>query len=196
MYSEPSLDAEFSHLLRGEVLNLAAGNKANVAGLTKTQSDAVTKLSQLPAFKNVLAAMQQQGDALKEWLTNENAEMVVPQLYSLDGQVTAIHKCMLDLLVVHALRYGIPRVTVIDGICRPDRFLAAAHLLVTAVFDAQFMPNGEKEMDLESIVANEVTSAHPVLMCSAPGYDASGRVEDLATQKNKSVVGIAIGMVD
>ena len=38
-----------------------------------------------------------------------------------------------------------------------------------------------------------MTSGHPVLLCSAPGYDASGRVEDLAAQLNKPVVGIAIG---
>jgi len=103
-FSEPSLDAEFSHLLRGEVLNLAA-TKTSVAGLSKSQGDAVTKLAQLPAFKNVLAALQQHGAALNEWLANENAELNVPQVYAVDGKTTAIHKCMLDLLTVHALRY-------------------------------------------------------------------------------------------
>lgn len=39
------------------------------------------------------------------------------------------------LLVVHALR--------------PDRFLAAAHLLVSAVFDDDFMPQADKVLDLQ-----------------------------------------------
>ncbi len=34
----------------------------------------------------------------------------------------------------------------------------------------------------------------PVLLCSVPGYDASGRVEDMAVEMNKSVTPIAIGI--
>ena len=30
-------------------------------------------------------------------------------------------------------------------------------------------------------------------MCSVPGYDASGRVDDLAAEMNKQVTSIAIG---
>ena len=33
----------------------------------------------------------------------------------------------------------------------------------------------------------------PVLMCSVPGYDASGRVDDLAAQLNKQITSVAIG---
>jgi len=32
-----------------------------------------------------------------------------------------------------------------------------------------------------------------VLMCAVPGYDASGRVDDLATELNKQMTSIAIG---
>jgi len=51
--------------------------------------------------------------------------------------------------------------------CRPDRFLASAHLLVTAVFDAQFMPTAEKEMDLASIVENEVNFISAIISAIA-----------------------------
>jgi len=34
----------------------------------------------------------------------------------------------------------------------------------------------------------------PVLMCSVPGYDASGLVRDLATEENKHITTISIGM--
>lgn len=33
----------------------------------------------------------------------------------------------------------------------------------------------------------------PVLMCSVPGYDASGHVEDLAAEQNTQITSIAIG---
>jgi len=36
-------------------------------------------------------------------------------------------------------------------------------------------------------------ASEPVLMCSLPGYDASSRVDDLATQLNRQITSIAIG---
>lgn len=33
----------------------------------------------------------------------------------------------------------------------------------------------------------------PVLMCSVPGYDASGLVRDLAAEENKHITSISIG---
>jgi len=33
----------------------------------------------------------------------------------------------------------------------------------------------------------------PVLMCSVPGYDPSGRVDDLATELGRQMTSIAIG---
>lgn len=36
-------------------------------------------------------------------------------------------------------------------------------------------------------------ASEPVLMCSLPGYDASNRVDDLATHLNKQITSIAIG---
>lgn len=35
----------------------------------------------------------------------------------------------------------------------------------------------------------------PVLMCSVPGYDASGHVEDLAAEQNTQITSIAIGNI-
>lgn len=49
---------------------------------------------------------------------------------------------------------------------------------------------------LQSIVETEITSSVPVLLCSVPGYDASGRVEDLATEMNRPVTSIAIGSAE
>lgn len=43
------------------------------------------------------------------------------------------------------------------------------------------------------IYSLKVKSDTPILMCSVPGYDASGRVDDLATQTNKKITSIAIG---
>lgn len=43
------------------------------------------------------------------------------------------------------------------------------------------------------IIAQQVKPNTPVLMCSVPGYDASGHVEDLAAEQNTQITSIAIG---
>ena len=40
----------------------------------------------------------------------------------------------------------------------------------------------------------QVKSSTPILLCSVTGYDASGRVDDLAAQQGKQCTSIAIGM--
>lgn len=42
-------------------------------------------------------------------------------------------------------------------------------------------------------VCVQVKPGTPVLMCSVPGYDASGLVRDLAAEQNKHITSISIG---
>ena len=76
---------------------------------------------------------------------------------------------------------------------RPDRLLASAHMFVVAALGQAFMQASEQELNLGDSVENEVKANTPILMCSVPGYDASGRVDDLATELNKPITAIAIG---
>lgn len=39
----------------------------------------------------------------------------------------------------------------------------------------------------------QVKASTPVLLCSVPGFDASGRVDDMAAELNKQITSIAIG---
>lgn len=39
----------------------------------------------------------------------------------------------------------------------------------------------------------QIKSNTPVLMCSVPGFDASGRLDDLAAELGKQITSIAIG---
>jgi len=39
----------------------------------------------------------------------------------------------------------------------------------------------------------QVKASTPVLLCSVPGFDASGRVDDMAAELNKQLTSIAIG---
>lgn len=42
----------------------------------------------------------------------------------------------------------------------------------------------------------QVKSSTPILLCSVTGYDASGRVDDLAAQQGKQCTSIAIGSAE
>jgi len=78
---------------------------------------------------------------------------------------------------------------------RQDRLLASAQQFVAAVFGPGFMQAAEQQLNLADVVESEIKSGTPILMCSAPGFDASGRVDDLAAELNKPITAIAIGML-
>lgn len=79
---------------------------------------------------------------------------------------------------------------------RPDRVIAAGQLFVAAVLGEDFMPAAETELDLAAIVETEFKSNVPALLCSVPGFDASGRVDDLAAELSKPISSIAIGSAE
>jgi dynein heavy chain 1 len=49
------------------------------------------------------------------------------------------------------------------------------------------------ELDLAKAIKDETNCKSPILFCSAPGFDASTKIESLARQLNKKFLSIAIG---
>lgn len=68
--------------------------------------------------------------------------------------------------------------------------------MLDAVLGESFMPAGDRELILAKIVDSKVKSGTPVLLCSALGFDASDRVDDLATELNRQITSIAIGSAE
>ena len=58
------------------------------------------------------------------------------------------------------------------------------------------MQSAEQELNLADVVENEIKSNTPILMCAAPGFETSGRVDDLATELNRQITSIAIGSAE
>lgn len=61
---------------------------------------------------------------------------------------------------------------------RPDRFMAAAFIFVSHVLGEKILNVGE--LDLGKIVDKESNAKSPLLLVSAPGFDASYKVDMLA----------------
>jgi dynein heavy chain 1 len=74
--------------------------------------------------------------------------------------------------------------------------MAAGHQLVDTIMGEDFVSAGEREVELGIMVQTEVKASTPVLLCSAPGFDASGRVDELATERNRQITSIAIGSAE
>jgi hypothetical protein len=63
---------------------------------------------------------------------------------------------------------------------RPDRVIAAATQLVASVLGPQFLSRAETELELASLTDAQLNATTPALLCSVPGYDASGNEPDLS----------------
>uniref|UniRef100_A0A914WXS1 AAA+ ATPase domain-containing protein n=1 Tax=Plectus sambesii TaxID=2011161 RepID=A0A914WXS1_9BILA len=181
--NEPTYDAEFDHMLRGvERLGAQKGHDVgNMPGLTTEQLDGLAKLIHLPAFSQAVDMAKKSPD-FAAWIASDNPENNVAKLWQEKTPLSKIGSAVYGLLVVQALR--------------PDRWLASAHIFVSAVFGNDFMLQAQAVLDLNKAVDLEVKANTPVLLCSVPGYDASGRVEDMAAEMNKTVTPIAIGSAE
>ena len=76
---------------------------------------------------------------------------------------------------------------------RPDRLTAMMNIFVSTIMGEAFMQYCEQELNLASIVEEEIESKTPVILASVVGFDASGRVDDLAAQLSKQCTAVAMG---
>ncbi|XP_050667850.1 dynein heavy chain, cytoplasmic isoform X2 [Leptidea sinapis] len=177
-----TLEREFSVFLRGR--EGAVATRPQLEVLTAHQHDAALRLSsRLVAFRNLVDKCGSLPE-LGAWLSQAAPEQVVPTLWdAAPAAPPPPHAlAMYRLLLIQAFR--------------PDRVIAAATQLVAAVLGPGFMSRAETELDLTSITEREINATTPALLCSVPGYDASGRVDDMATELNKPLSSIAIGSAE
>ncbi|XP_019877694.2 dynein heavy chain, cytoplasmic isoform X2 [Aethina tumida] len=180
--SEQNLDQEFNFFLRGKEGVFTSGSNNIVEGLNSEQQEAMTRLaSRLPAFKKLPEKIRDMPE-FGAWLQQSTPEQCVPGLWIEEKQLSPIGTSMYQLLAIQAFR--------------PDRVIAAGTLFVSAVLGADFMPSAETELDLAACVEKQIRAHVPALLCSVPGFDASGRVDDLAAELNKQISSIAIGSAE
>ncbi|XP_052105179.1 cytoplasmic dynein 1 heavy chain 1-like isoform X5 [Mytilus californianus] len=176
--SEPSYDEEFNQFMRSQEALMTERSTISIPGLSQHQLASVARLSKLRTFRNIVKEIKA-SDAFQTWLESAAPEQDVIQLWEEDKPMNPTGKAVNGLLLIQALR--------------PDRLTAMARVFVEKSLGPAFLHSGEKELNLSDIVENEIKANTPVLMCSVPGYDASGWVDDLATELGKQITPIAIG---
>lgn len=178
---EPNFESEFDHFLRGKEGVLPGQSTIASNVLTAEQLESCSTLTKLPAFRSLQQKLDSTSD-LKEWLNSSSPEDHVYQFWDDDKLLTPVGSSMHKLLVIQALR--------------PDRTIAMCHSVVKIVLGQSFLDSAVSELDLADIVEKEVRASNPILMCSVPGFDASGRVDDLAAELGKNLTSIAMGSAE
>ncbi|ORY38141.1 dynein heavy chain [Rhizoclosmatium globosum] len=129
--------------------------------------------STLPAFKELINHITANEAQWKAFMNDKTAEEAIPECWA-SSQSQAV--VVLRKLIVVKL-------------FRPDRLIATAAGLVEAVFGAGI----QQELNLQTIVQDEISFNTPVALCSVPGYDASNRVENLAKESSVKLTSVAMG---
>jgi len=63
-------------------------------------------------------------------------------------------------------------------------------------FSASFPWQGKGLNNLKDVTFSDISSLVPLLLCSAPGHDVSGRVEAMAKSEGKDLAAVAMGSVE
>ena len=133
-----------------------------------------------PHFSGLLESLDQDAD---RWLQCYNEALAEDHV--LEPWMTGS-----DLSVTNPIARSLKKLLIIK-IIRPDRLGASIRQFVRQVCGDEISDLGN--MDLMHFVTNNVKAKSPLLMVSAPGYDASTKVDMLAKQGNKKYTSVAIG---
>lgn len=189
---DSDVDFYFRALANSNTLSLTT-DKDDIQGahtLNSNQTESLNYLLKLPAFGNIKNLINDNSGEFFKWLEMGYPEACVPEKFINPSKKN--EKSELDLAKIEDY---LKKLLFIKAM-RPDRFISIAESFVNSIFGEEFLNQAEKMLDLNEIVENEIKSTTPILMCSVAGYDASGRVEDLAVENNKQLISIAIGSAE
>ena len=158
---------------------------SGVQWLSNKQNESLESLTQscLEEFKTIDQTIVSQKQSVKQWLDSARPELSVPALWNSNASPASPNaQAIRCLILIQALR--------------PDRVPAMTEIFVRTVLGAKFVDLAETDVQLGTIVDKEIKASTPVLLCSAPGYDASGRVDDLAAEMSRPITSIAMGSAE
>jgi dynein heavy chain 1 len=76
---------------------------------------------------------------------------------------------------------------------KPDTTIEGITEMITDVFGSSFPWQGRGLSALKVITESEINPTTPLMLCSAPGHDVSGRVESMARSNEKELAAVAMG---
>ncbi len=153
--------------------------------LTTNQLKFIEDLNEKETFKGIIDHMNAHKDEWIAFLKDPYPETKIPEGWN----KAVTYKDPQDEAVANAVK----KIVVLKTY-RPDRFTHGAQKLVDLVMGEKLLKI--PEVDLVNIVEKESNCRSPLLLCSAPGYDASFKVDHLAKTMNKKYQSVAIGSAE
>lgn len=124
--------------------------------------------------------MESNEDRWVDFLESPQAETCVPEPWMTGDDISVTNESARIL-----------KKLIIIKILRPDRLVASCEQFVMKVLGTEVLDH--TQVDLASFLGDNFNPKSPLLMVSAPGYDASYKVDMLAKQFNKKYTSVAIG---
>ena len=148
--------------------------------LSKTQLASLEEISHGPHVQGLIQSMESSEDRWLQLLEHPQPETIMPEPWMSgdDPSVTNESARMLKKMVLLK-------------ILRPDRIGNAVQQFATKVLGPEVGEPGQVE--LSDFISDSFSPKSPLLLVSAPGYDASYKVDILAKQFNKKYTSVAIG---
>ncbi|KAH3764595.1 cytoplasmic dynein heavy chain [Pelomyxa schiedti] len=177
-------DTELDFLLKGGDSPISASHLPPQLAtiLSAAQMKLITELSLLKAFKQLPEHILSHTEDWQEFLRNTIPD-APPASWDKEQAKTAKFESRVKPKFWHML---------IFKTLRPDRLLSSTTKFISAVFGDAFVQGGE-HYDFGAVIQTQSTNTSPIMLCCAPGYDASGRVDTLAGSLNKQLNRLAIG---
>ena len=152
--------------------------------LTLNQKKQLSELNKSEPFTNIVGEIASNAEVWNTFYNDPAAENSIPMefLKSYRDQITNEK----DLKIFEGVCKSILLL-----VFRPDRMMNCINQLLKDIFDDEFVTI--PELDLLKVIKDETSCKTPILFCSAPGFDASTKIEALARQLNKKFLSIAIG---
>jgi len=146
--------------------------------LSPQQLKSLQDLHTLPCFEGLVGHIKEREAAWKNFLEHSEPESVIPNGWrKADDKSDERTKMLQETLILKALR--------------PDRVVYSCQHLVENVFGPDFL--NTPEFNLREVIARDSKASSPIMMVSAPGFDPSGKVTELAREDKKTLASAAMG---
>ena len=152
--------------------------------LTLNQRKQISELNKNEPFTSLLNEILSNKDSWNNFLNDAYAENSVPMEFL--NNVKDSLETEQDKKIFEGLCKSILLL-----VFRPDRMMSSIQQVLKDIFNEEFI--NIPELDLAKAIKDETNCKSPILFCSAPGFDASTKIETLARQLNKKFLSIAIG---
>lgn len=150
-------------------------------GLNALQTKALQELHTCPDFAGLISDIRSNENAWITFLHHLEPEANIPAGWrALGVEVGPANRVLQDTLILKALRM--------------DRVGFSCTKLVETVLGEGFL--NLPAFSLADILAKDSKASAPIMMVSVPGFDPSGKVSDLALQRNQQLLSTAMGTKD